>query len=762
MLDTKLKNRVVRRIFTIVGILAVTVGTLLLLPGVNHSAQEILSGSEEYDEETMYSTFSDLYAGCYVLYYEILNSVNGESVIDVFTDYAWMEEWERQSDQEWSVEEVARREVNYRDFINNKLVEWSINFEELRDKIEYYAYMERVGESSNSLQAIEEILKGEELPEQTAEEFQQLYVAYFLLDFDENGRFAIAPLYNDALDAKDMVRMFGKIDREKQRIFGADEYSLTSDEIIQNDLIMPPKNLQVVVAIPNSPESEAKFGIMHRPSYSAVYNAYRESGAGGVYFGALAVLLLFMCFMTSRSVWKSNVPMKCPGIIPLFEISAIGVMTVIFAYDLFIDMIRAWEHYVTIADVIHMFGHGTYTERINYCLGAALLLLLFSMWYFCIRMLRPVFSLGILEYLKEYSLIGRGVLLLKKVWHKCRLKWSSLRMEIERMDFGENGTKTILKVVLLNFPILALIACCWVYGVFFVIIYSVVLFFLLEKYYQKIRTEYNLLLDGMRQIEGGNFDVPFAEDLGSFEPIKKELFVLQDGLKNAVEKEIKSERMKTELITNVSHDLKTPLTAITTYVELLKKDNLTEEERRSYIEILERKSFRLKVLIEDLFEVSKAASNSISLKLVDVDVVNLLKQVSVEHENRFAAADLKLRFDVPKEKVTAPLDSAKTYRIFENLFANVGKYAMEGSRVYVTVKAGRQVEISIKNISAEELCVKPEELTERFVRGDLSRNTEGSGLGLAIAKSFTEAQNGTFRLDVDGDLFKVTISFPQK
>ena len=216
--------------------------------------------------------------------------------------------------------------------------------------------------------------------------------------------------------------------------------------------------------------------------------------------------------------------------------------------------------------------------------------------------------------------------------------------------------------------------------------------------------------------------------------------------------------MKTYLISNVSHDLKTPLTAITTYVELLKKPDITPEERADYIDTLERKAFRLKVLIEDLFEVSKAQSANVSLDLMEVDLVNLIRQVAVEHREKLAEEGLELRWKVPEGKVSLELDAQKTYRVFENLFVNLEKYAMPNSRVYVEIaETDDEVRTVIKNMSATELNVAPEELTERFVRGDASRNTEGSGLGLAIARSFTELQKGTFAVDVDGDLFKVTL-----
>lgn len=300
--------------------------------------------------------------------------------------------------------------------------------------------------------------------------------------------------------------------------------------------------------------------------------------------------------------------------------------------------------------------------------------------------------------------------------------------------------------------------CMWMFGIAGLIIYSFVLFYLLKKYYDRIRKDYNVLMRGVQRIAEGDLDTVITEDIGVFEPFKEQLTQIRTGFKKAVNEEVKSQRMKTELITNVSHDLKTPLTAITTYVELLKKEDITEEERKSYIETLEKKSLRLKVLIEDLFEVSKATTNNITLNLMDVDVVNLMKQVSVEHADKFEQMGLQLRWNVPEEKIILKLDNQKTYRIFENLFVNIQKYAMPNSRVYIDVeKPEGNVTITMRNMSAVELNVRGDELTERFVRGDASRNTEGSGLGLAIARSFTEAQKGSLHISVDGDLFKVVI-----
>lgn len=274
-----------------------------------------------------------------------------------------------------------------------------------------------------------------------------------------------------------------------------------------------------------------------------------------------------------------------------------------------------------------------------------------------------------------------------------------------------------------------------------------------------MQQKYNTLLKGINEIAEGNLDVEIQEDLGIFNPFKEQLSRIQEGFKKAVAQEVKSERTKSELITNVSHDLKTPLTAIITYVNLLKQENVTEEERTSYIRVLDQKSMRLKALIEDLFEVSKASSGTVSLHLEDVDIVSLLKQVRFELADKIEASGIEFRYNLPEERILLHLDSQKTYRVFENLLVNITKYGMPGTRAYIQVARENDghVLITMRNISARELEVSPEELTERFVRGDTSRNTEGSGLGLAIARSFVEVQGGIMRLEVEDDLFRVSI-----
>lgn len=233
---------------------------------------------------------------------------------------------------------------------------------------------------------------------------------------------------------------------------------------------------------------------------------------------------------------------------------------------------------------------------------------------------------------------------------------------------------------------------------------------------------------------------------------------IKDGLKKSVENEMKSENMKTELITNVSHDLKTPLTSIINYIDLLKRENIEPENARDYVNILDKKSQRLKVLIEDLFEASKAASGAMELNIAKIDIGQLLKQALGENDERFKDNRLEVKLNIPDDKIFIDGDGKRLYRVFENLISNIVKYSLSNTRVYINMfKENDEVNIVMKNISAYELSFDTNEITNRFKRGDASRSTEGSGLGLAIAKSIVELHNGSFKIEADGDLFKSII-----
>ena len=381
--------------------------------------------------------------------------------------------------------------------------------------------------------------------------------------------------------------------------------------------------------------------------------------------------------------------------------------------------------------------------------------LAFFMEYLCAAQLRQFFC-GPMYYIKHRLL---GIVFIRWIARQCK----KLYHYLTDIDIHENLHKSILKIVLANGVIVALLCCIWFAGSFGAVIYSIVLYVLLKKYGSRLQRQYQSILNATGQMAEGDLHITLEEDLGIFAPLGKELEGVQQGFAKAVAEEAKSQNMKSELITNVSHDLKTPLTAIITYVDLLKNPELTEKERQSYIETLDLKSQRLKVLIEDLFEVSKANSGNVKMNFLEVDIVKLMKEVRVEMSDKIEQSNLDFRWNLPEEKVMLSLDGQRTYRIFENLLNNAIKYAMPFTRVYVDIVNGdSEVVITFKNMSAQELNFDAEHLTERFVRGDSSRNSEGSGLGLAIAKSFTELQNGQFDISIDGDLFKVTIRFRKK
>lgn len=282
-----------------------------------------------------------------------------------------------------------------------------------------------------------------------------------------------------------------------------------------------------------------------------------------------------------------------------------------------------------------------------------------------------------------------------------------------------------------------------------------VLMFLLKK------TAYlNLIITNVNNIVKGNLetDIPI-KGKSVLASLASNINTLKHGVKTSQKEQAKSERLKTELITNVSHDLRTPLTSIITYTELLKGSEVSTDDRNAYIEIIDRKSKRLKVLIDDLFEASKMASGNIELVKEKVDLVQLLQQALAEYNETINQSTLQFRVTNPDTPVYAVVDGQKMWRVFDNLIGNILKYSLEHTRVYISVKNGQDyVEITFKNVTKYELGENIDELFERFKRGDTSRQTDGSGLGLAIAKSIIDLHQGQLDIDLDGDLFKVRIT----
>lgn len=262
-------------------------------------------------------------------------------------------------------------------------------------------------------------------------------------------------------------------------------------------------------------------------------------------------------------------------------------------------------------------------------------------------------------------------------------------------------------------------------------------------------------------------DTSYKIDLSGFSG--KELVLAENinnistGLETALTEQVKSERLKADLITNVSHDIKTPLTSIISYVDLIKREQIQDEKVQRYLDVLDQKSQRLKTLTEDLVEASKASSGNLKLEIARIDFIELLQQTNGEFEEKFAMRHLELVTNFPDQSILIEADGRRLWRVLENLYNNAFKYAMEYSRVYIDIEVKNNwVYFTVKNVSEHPLNIRADELTERFVRGDVARTTEGSGLGLSIAKSLTELQSGKFELYIDGDLFKAQVGFPVK
>lgn len=392
-------------------------------------------------------------------------------------------------------------------------------------------------------------------------------------------------------------------------------------------------------------------------------------------------------------------------------------------------------------------------------------MIIISITIFLVTCLFWIGYLSLVRRIKTHTLWKNSLL------RKClKLPRLCLRKAGKLIEFFSRNTISRIRMVLglgvflfLEFFISILVPASDGWFLIFLLLFALDLGALFFVY--KVALGRELLLDGLKRITDGelSYKIPEKELRGDLKTMAQYINRIGDGLDAAVEKSLKDERMKTELITNVSHDLKTPLTSIINYVDLLKRKNFEDQEVLKYLEVLDAKAHRLKSLTEDVVEASKASTGNLSLEMEELNFVEMLYQVIGEFEERMENRHLTLMTHFPDSPAMIYADGRRMWRVLENLFGNVLKYAMENTRVYAEVLLEKdQVIFTLKNISAQPLNIPAEELTERFIRGDVARNTEGSGLGLSIAQSLTQLQGGTFHLYLDGDLFKVCLSFPQK
>ena len=352
----------------------------------------------------------------------------------------------------------------------------------------------------------------------------------------------------------------------------------------------------------------------------------------------------------------------------------------------------------------------------------------------------------------------------RTLWKNSLLRWFGGFIKVLFCNFNEVWQVIIVFGVIGLFSFFALIEWTSVMGITF-LLPALILGAELAAFVYMVRQAIGKqrIKEGILKIAEGEveYKIPLNGLNGDQKIIAEKINSIGEGLDRALEESMKSERLKTDLITNVSHDIKTPLTSIINYVDLLKKENFEDPKIQRYLEILEAKAQRLKTLTEDVVEASKVSSGNITLEYMNINFVEMIQQTSGEFEEKFKVRELKEVLILPEKEVVIRADGRRLWRVLANIYNNAAKYAMEGTRVYAELKVVNDSAVfSLKNISQQPLNISADELTERFIRGDISRSTEGSGLGLSIAKSLTQMQGGKFELYLDGDLFRVTITFP--
>lgn len=696
---TKSKNNKTSSIICILIVTILSLGVILSYPKIQTLSNNYKKNI--YEDKHLLNDISKI---SYYLYYDILsNEDKNIKPSDIIIDI---------KQGEYSQEDLKNEKNNF----NNNIIDNKHLLEDSYLGLDYYVSNKENNifkkRSSKDLTLI--------LNNKYTEVMKNYYDFYVVMDFDNFGNLTIEKIHGASKS-----NVIGEIYSHK--------------EVYYSDLLelKPIKNMKYIYAIPKElPYEYPIYNIHYYENYNAYNNASQE-----VLVPFIIVLCLVAFFIPYKFQNESNLFKK-------FSKIPFEILLVLVGFSL-VFIISSGEIIIRQTLENNLTEHKTLDYIINFIywfINSCVL-------YLGIVLVKQIFSVGILNYIKSNSLIVKSF---KYLYNKSKLVYNYLI----NFDLKDTNNKKILLFVCINFVLVSSMCIIWWLGVVVCIPYTIALFIRLTKDYKKIQNDYIKLLNITKEMSNGNLNVSLDKDLGVFNSIKSNLLDIKSGFKKAVDKEVKSEKMKTELISNVSHDLKTPLTSIITYTDLLKDENLGKEKQQEYIEILDKKSQRLKVLIEDLFEVSRANSGNINLNLVDVDVVSLIKQTIFELDDKIKEKSLIIKTNMPNNKVILKLDSQRTFRVFENLIINITKYALENSRVYIDVFNNfDSVSISFKNISKDEINFTVDEIEERFVRGDKSRTTEGSGLGLSIAKSFVTLQNGTFEIVLDGDLFKVLINF---
>lgn len=722
-------SKIIINIISILIIICVSIGIIAAYPTIKNIAKEKIYNPYE---ETNF--ISDLTNSNSALYYMLKTDKNEKiKPEDIFLEI---------NENNSSLEEDGDV-IYYKERLNNYIYNYMKDLDKELRNLDYYALDKESGtilsRQSNNLGAL---LQKEEINK--SNEVQNFYDFYIVINYDEKGKLSISKINggNEKIIYNTLINE-NIIDEE-------DNYG--GEVVLKYN---PIKNATFIYGVPKDVIANKSMYFYRDRIYNYITNAERAAyidSSDSFIIIAVSFIVLSALLITYKRE-KDIIGFNKISRIPLEFHLIIGFFVLYFIFsapeNIIMESILGKIHWffgINISDV-------PLTNSLILVLNLLFWIICFGMLYIYIILIKHIFIKGFKEYIKEDTLVLRIITLIKS-WYKRSVD------RLLTIDLKDKGISNIIKLVGINLIILVIMSSMWFIGIILAIIYSIYLFIKLRESYTKVSNNYNEICDITQNMAEGNLEVDLERDLGVFNSLKEDLSNIQIGFKKAVDEEVKSARMKTDLISNVSHDLKTPLTSIITYVDLLKNGDLSDEDRKLYLDTLDKKSQRLQALIEDLFEMSKATSGNVKLNIMDVDIVSLMKQIILELSDKIEESELIVKSNFPSEKIVLPLDSQRTFRVFENLIINITKYAMPKSRVYIDIiNEEDKVEITLKNMSATEIDFNVEEITERFVRGDKSRNTKGSGLGLAIAKSFVELQGGEFKIRVDGDLFKVLITF---
>lgn len=736
MLDTKLKSsKIISK--WVVGILSFLV--IGIISGWIYSRYDKIGqianqqAGSVYDNSELYEYLSQM---SYTLYYDALKHEQKEFSIDQLIEIS-RGNYEELFKEYWPYNTTG---IGFDEFYTlsadeqNKILQrillpvieddlFNLAWDQFQN-LDYLAIMPSAEFKTGNLNL--EPLLNTNLMNSELESLKNQYQSFVVLNYDSTGRLSITNSYE----------------------FDSSPSTYRSVEYTDGYELAPIKDMTFIYAIPKTlTYSDYIWQMTYR------YDWWSIQGVVGWFSWIAVALTAITAIILPINAFKQgkffNWVLKNP-----FEIM---IFLSMFLFPVFIEVMPSLVHATLEEMVLNDATYLMFPESVQHIIVPTFNIVMWTAvlyWVFInVIYIKNLFKIGLKETIKTKFI---SINLLRWIGRKGRACYDSLT----GIDLKDTNTKKLALFLGIQYVIISIFCLTFIFGLPVVIIYSVGLFVFLNKKLKKVESDYSKLLTVTNELAEGNLDVQVNQDLGIFNSFKDEVVNIQGGLKKAVENEVKSQRMKTDLIANVSHDLKTPLTSIITYVDLLKDETLSQEKRQQYLETLDQKSHRLKILIEDLFEMSKASSGNISMNLQMVDVVSLMKQTLLETEDKIQASGLVIRRQFPDYKVMLSLDSERTFRVFENLITNMAKYAMSGTRAYVdVVDTEESVQIIFRNMSAEEITVNVDELVERFVRGDQSRHTEGSGLGLAIAKSFVELQNGSFEVLIDGDLFKVIITF---